>query len=735
VEEVEKLKSGAPGYDVRVPQKSPVSLTTHDHIALITIDNPPVNALGPEVVDGLSQAIAEVARDPGIRAAVVIGAGRTFVAGADIKGLEQLAWGSETGLPEMHDPLQRIEDLPKPVVMAMHGTALGGGLELAMAGHYRVAVPDAQMGQPEVNLGIIPGAEGTQRLPRLVGMDKAIEMCVSGKPIKARDALAAGLIDRIVEGDLATAAMAFAREMAEAARPLPKTRDRIDRLPSREQLPAMLQAGRELARKTRRNLEAPLAVVDALEAAATLPFDEGCQKEREVFFTCVRSDQAKALIYAFFAERGASRVPGVTKDTRATTVSSVAIVGAGTMGGGIAMACANAGLNVRLTDATQGALDAGLATIKKNYDVSVARGRFTPAMVDERLARIQAQVGYGGFDKADLIIEAVFENMALKKEIASALDAVARPDCIVATNTSTLNIDEIAAAARRPATVIGLHFFSPANVMRLVEIVRGAATSSETIATALTVAKRLGKVGVVVGNCPGFVGNRMMFPYMYEAQFLVEDGATPEQVDRALTDFGMAMGIFAVDDMAGLDVAWRVRKELNQFSEPGARKPLVSDALCEMGRFGQKAGKGWYQYGADRKAVPDADVLALIERLASGAGITRRSFTAAEIVERTIYALINEGARVLDEGYALRAADIDVIYLSGYGFPAWRGGPMFYADRVGLNTVYERVAAFHRDLGDRWTPAPLLERLAREGRTFQEFDRSRAGSELAAPRA
>lgn len=712
-----------------------MSLTTHDQVALITIDNPPVNALGPEVVDGLSRAIEQVARDPSIRAAVVIGAGRTFVAGADIKGLEQLAWGSETGLPEMHDPLQRIEDMPKPIVMAMHGTALGGGLELAMAGHYRVALREAQMGQPEVNLGIIPGAEGTQRLPRLVGMERAIEMCVSGKPIKAADALAAGLIDRIVEGDLATAAMSFAREMVGSSGPLPKTRERIDRLPSRDQMPAMVQAGRELARKTRRNLEAPLAVVDALEAAATLPFDDGCRKEREVFFKCVRSDQAKALIYAFFAERGASRVPGVTKDTRTMPVSSVAIVGAGTMGGGIAMACANAGLRVRLTDATEAAIDAGLATIKKNYDVSVARGRFTPEMVAERLARIQPQVGYDGFGQADLIIEAVFENMALKKEIAAALNAVAKPDGVIATNTSTLDIDEIAAAARRPATVVGLHFFSPANVMRLVEIVRGAATSSETIATALAVAKRLGKVGVVVGNCPGFVGNRMMFPYMYEAQFLVEDGATPEQVDRALTDFGMAMGIFAVDDMAGLDVAWRVRKELNQFSETGARKPLASDALCEMGRFGQKAGKGWYQYGADRKPVPDPEVLALIERLASGAGINRRSFTATEIIERTIYALINEGARVLDEGYALRASDIDVIYLTGYGFPAWRGGPMFYADRVGLKTVYERVATFHREFGDRWTPAPLLERLAREGRTFQDFDRSRAGSEMAAPRA
>ena len=715
-----------------VAQNPTISVAMHDQVALITVNNPPVNALGTEVVEGLSAAIDDVGRNPSIRAAVLIGAGRTFVAGADIKGLEQLAWGSETGLPEMHDILKRLEDLPKPFVMAMHGTALGGGLELAMAGHYRVAVADAQMGQPEVNLGIIPGAEGTQRLPRLVGMEKSIEMCVSGKPIKARDALAAGLIDRIIDGDLATGAMAFAREQIGAGA-LPKTRERTDKLPPRDQLPAMLQAGRDLARKTRRNLEAPVAVVDALEAAATLPFDDGCQREREVFFTCVRSDQAKALIYAFFAERGASRVPGVTKDTPVASVKSVGIVGSGTMGGGIAMACANAGINVRLTDAAQPALDGGMATIKKNYDVSVARGRFTPEMVQERLARIQPQIGYDGFGTVDLVIEAVFENLALKKEIAAALNGIAKPDCIVATNTSTLNIDEIAAAAQRPATVLGLHFFSPANVMRLVEIVRGAATSSETIATAMAVAKRLGKVGVVVGNCPGFVGNRMMFPYMYEAQFLVEDGATPEQVDRALTDFGMAMGIFAVDDMAGLDVAWRVRKELNQFSGPGERKPIVSDALCEMGRFGQKAGKGWFKYSDDRKPTPDPEVQSLIEGLTTQAGITRRTFAPHEIIERTIYALINEGARVLEEGYALRAADIDVIYLTGYGFPAWRGGPMFYADRVGLKKVHERVAAFHRELGDRWRPAPLLERLAREGRTFQDLDRSAA--QLATPHA
>ena len=709
-----------------------VTLSVDQGVALIRIDNPPVNALSPDVIDGLEATLDQASRDASVRAIVIIGAGRTFIAGADIKGLEQLAWGSDSGAPEIHMLLQKLEDSPKPVVMAMHGTALGGGLEVAMAGHYRVAVPDAQMGQPEVNLGIIPGAEGTQRLPRLVGLEKAIEMCVSGKPVKAADALSAGLIDGIIEGDLAGGASAFAREMAARDGSHPKTRERQDKLPPANALPGMLAAGRELARKTRRHLEAPVAVVDALEAAATLPFAQGCAREREIFFNLAKSEQAKALIHAFFAERGVSKVPGISKDTAATPVNRVGIVGAGTMGGGIAMACANAGIAVRLTDATAAGLDAGMATIRKNYDVSVKRGRFTPAMVEERMSRIVPQVGYDGFDQVDLVVEAVFENLALKKEIAAALDKVVKHGGIIATNTSTLDIDDISGATGRPAQVLGLHFFSPANVMRLVEIVRGAATSPETLATALAVAKRLGKVGVVVGNCRGFVGNRMMFPYMYEAQFLVEEGATPQQVDDALTGFGMAMGIFAVDDMAGLDVAWRVRQELNQFSEPGARKPLVADRLCEMGRFGQKTGKGWYVYGDDRKPQPDPEVLSLIEQLAVANGIRRRSFTKEEIIERTIYALINEGARVLDEGFALRAADIDVIYTNGYGFPAWRGGPMFYADRVGLKKIYDRVSAFHQELGSRWAPATLLAQLAKEGTTFKELDRRRASAMVGA---
>ncbi len=703
-----------------------VTSALHDDIAVITINNPPVNALSQEVADGIDAAVAAAQRDPAARGIVIAGAGRTFVAGADINALEGLAWGEGGGAPEMHDILGRLEDGPKPVVMALHGTILGGGLELAMAGHYRVAVTDALMGQPEVNLGIIPGAEGTQRLPRLVGVEKAIEMCVTGKPVKAAEALAIGLIDRIVEGDLVSGAVRFAREAAAQRVTHPQTRAKTDRLPGLDALPALVAAGKELAKKTRRNLEAPRAVVDAIAAAATLSFDEGCVRERGIFNDCAKSEQCKALIHVFFAERGASKVPGISKDTPVVPITTVAIVGAGTMGGGIAMAAANAGLNVVISDTGSEQLEAGLSRIRANYDTSMKRGRFTAEGVQERLGRIRTAVGLDGVASADLVIEAVFESMALKKEIFQKLDGIAKPDAILATNTSTLDIDQIAAVTRRPEKVIGLHFFSPANVMRLLEIVRGAKTSDETLAAALGIAKRLGKVGVVARNAPGFIGNRMMFPYMYEAQFLVEDGATPEQVDRALTDFGMAMGIFAVDDMAGVDIAWRVRKELNQFSEPGARKPLVADKLCEMGRFGQKTGGGWYRYGEDRKPLPDPDVLTLIEQTTAAAGIKRRPFTNEEIVERTIYALINEGARVLEEGVALRAADIDTVYVSGYGFPAYRGGPMFYADRVGLKKIHDRVSALHREHGQRWAPAPLLTRLAKDGSSFREWDATQA---------
>jgi 3-hydroxyacyl-CoA dehydrogenase len=702
-----------------------VNLTTQDGVAVITINNPPVNALSPGVPEGLVAALDAAEKDPASRAIVILGGGRTFIAGADIKELELAAAGRGSGPPEFHAILSRIEDSTKPVVMAIHGTALGGGNEVAMAGHYRVAVADALIGQPEVNLGIIPGAEGTQRLPRLVGVQAAIDLCVSGKPIRAPEALKLGLIDRVIEGDLLAGAVAFAHELVQSGAPLRKTRELYDKLGSEFVDASIFSAGRDQARKTRRNMIAPLKVVDAIEAAVNLPFDEGCRKEREIFAELIETDQARALIHAFFAERAVSKIPDIPKETPVYNIGQVAIIGAGTMGGGIAMACANAGLSVLLKDVDQTALDRGMAAIRKNYDGSVKKGRFSQEIMDRRMALIHPQLTYDGFNQADLIIEAAVEKMELKKRIFAEIDRIAKPDCVLATNTSTLDIDEIASATSRPPSVIGLHFFSPAHVMRLLEIVRGKNTSKEVVATALAAAKKLGKVGVVVGNCRGFVGNRMMLPYMREAQFLVEEGATPEQVDRALTNFGMAMGIFAVDDMGGIDVQVHVLEESKHLRKPGARMPLVLNKLFHMGRLGQKTGAGWYRYGEDRKPVPDPEVHALIEAAAREGGIARRHITDEEIVERCLYIMINEGAKILEEGYALRAADIDVIYLTGYGFPAYRGGPMWYADTVGLKKVRDRVREFQAQHGEFWEPAPLLNRLADRGETFAAWDRSR----------
>ena len=703
-----------------------VEIELQDRVAVIQINNPPVNALSAGVPEGIAEAIQAAEANASVRAIVVIGAGKTFVAGADIKQLEALAWNEGPGAPNLHQLLKQIEDCAKPVIMAIHGTALGGGLELAMAGHYRIAVRDAQLGQPEVTLGIIPGAEGTQRLPRLVGIEKAIEMCVSGKSLKAPEALAAGLLDSIVEGDLRAEAVSFALRVVELGQPIRKTRERQARLNAQPTLEAALAAGRDLASKTKKNLMAPLRAVEAIGAAASLPFDEGCVRERQLFDACVQSDQCRALIHAFFAERGVSKIPGIGKDVVVAPLQKVAIVGAGTMGGGIAMACANAGIPVLLKESQPDALEAGMAAIRRNYDVSVKRGRFTADQVTQRMASIHPQLDYAGFETADLVVEAVFENMELKKKIFRELDAIINPACILASNTSTLSISELADVTERPGKVVGLHFFSPANVMRLLEIVRGRSTAVETVAAGLALAKRLSKVGVVVGDCPGFVGNRMMFPYMFETQFLVEEGATPEQVDHALKQFGMAMGMFEVDDMAGIDVACRVRQELRLFARPGERKPLVQEKLYEMGRYGQKAGKGWYVYGEDRKPSPDPEVLRLIRTMSHAAGIAQREFTDTEILERSLYGLINEGARILEEGHVQRAADIDVIYINGYGFPAWRGGPMFYADTIGLPRICERIREFERQMGDRWKPAPLLLRLAEEKKSFREYDKERA---------
>jgi 3-hydroxyacyl-CoA dehydrogenase len=705
-----------------------VRYAKENNVAVITIDNPPVNALGPGVAEEIVAALSQAEGDADVRAIVVIGAGKTFVAGADINQFAKMRASRECG-PGHTAFLLRVEDCAKPIVMAIHGTAFGGGLELAMAGHYRVATTDAKVGQPEVKLGIIPGAGGTQRLPRLAGVAKAAEICSLGEPLKAPDAFAAGIIDKLIENvsdasQLQSVAVAIAQDLAgKSAR---KTRDRNEKLNAITVAAQteIFAAARDTARKKMRGRHAPYAAIDAIEAATRLPFEQGCARERELFIDCLFSDESSALIYAFFGERAVAKIPDVPKETPVRSIRSAAVVGAGTMGGGITMVFANAGIPVLMKETEQAALDRGLATIRSNYANSVKRGRFTQQYADERLALITPTLSYDAFSEADIVIEAAFESMALKKEIFAELGRVCKLDAILASNTSTLSIDEIASATSRPDTVIGTHFFSPANVMRLLELVRGAATSKETIATCMQLSKRLGKVGVLVGNSRGFVGNRMFHPYRREAQFLVEEGASIEAVDHALYDFGMAMGPLSVADLAGLDIGWRIRKEHRHLEKNGVRQPFAEDKLCEMGRFGQKTRAGWYLYDDQRRQLPDPEITALVRTWSGEKGIEQREISAQEIIERCIYALINEAARILEEGFALRAVDIDIIYLHGYGFPAHRGGPMWYADTVGLKNVYDRVCEFERIHGENWRPAPLLKRLAEHGKTFADFQRS-----------
>jgi 3-hydroxyacyl-CoA dehydrogenase len=698
---------------------NPIVTTTDKDIAVITIDNPPVNALSPGVPEAIWAAIDEANSDPAIRAVIIIGAGRTFVAGADIKEFGKITSGASPRR-SLLPFLLHVEDSSKPVVMAIHGTAFGGGLELAMAGHYRVASPTAQAGQPEVQLGIIPGAGGTQRLPRLVGVAKAVEMCAEGKPIPAVEAAALGLFDQLIEGDLLAGALAFAREIA--GKPAAKTRERNEKLGAAAENAQIFAAARSAAAKKQRGMKAPLMAIDAVEAATTLPFEQGCQAEAKLFQERLFSDQSKALIHIFFGEREVAKIPDIPRDTAVVAVKRVSVVGSGTMGGGIAMVFANAGIPVLLKDVNEAALDLGMGKIRKNYLTSVERRRFTQAFVDERLKLITPVLSYDEFHDLDMVVEAVFEGMALKKSVFADLDRVCRPGAILATNTSTLNIDEIAQATSRPEAVVGTHFFSPANVMRLLEVVRGKKSSKEVIATCMQLSKKLGKIGVLVGNCRGFVGNRMFGPYRREAQFLVEEGAEVEAVDKALVAFGMAMGPLATADLAGLDVSWRIRKEYRHLEKPGIRKPFAEDRLCDLARYGQKTQKGWYQYDDSRRAGVDPEVNGLLSKWRAEAGIPQRQISPEEIVDRCIYTLINEGARILEEGYALRGVDIDIIYVNGYGFPAYRGGPMWYADTVGLAKVYQRICELEQQHGELWAPAPLLKQLAKEGKTFAEFN-------------
>ncbi len=697
-----------------------VSVSMSGDIAVVTIDNPPVNAMAQNVRAGLKQAFTGLVGRKDVKAVVIGCKGRTFVAGADIGEFD-----SGIAPPGYHEVLGLIEDCAWPVVAAVHGTALGGGMEIALASHYRVALDTARFGLPELTLGIIPGAGGTQRLPRLIPLEAAADLMLSSKPMPAAQARELGLVDAIVSGDIIEGGIAFARELVAKGAGPRRTRDQAVR--GADNSAELLAAKRAQVAKTMRNRQSPLGLLDALEAAVTLPFAEGLKAEATISDKLVPATEARALRHLFFAEREVRKIPGLATGVKPRAIASVGIVGAGTMGGGISMCFANAGVPVTLLDSTQAALDRGMATIRKNYERSVMRGSLKPEQLEQRMLLVTPTLDYAAMGAADLVIEAVFENMALKKEIFAKLDAVARKGAIIGTNTSTLDIDAIAAVTKRPEDVVGLHFFSPANVMQLLEIVNAKRTAPDVLLSALETAKLIKKTGVVAKVCYGFIGNRMMDPYAREAEHCLLEGATPEQVDGALEKFGMAMGILAVFDMAGVDIGYLTRLERKHLlpDDPTFYRP--DTMLNERGWLGQKAGRGYYRYDSARKRSPDPEVVEIMRAEGKRLGVEQRQPGEKEIQERCLYAMINEGARLLEEGIALRASDIDVVYTSGYGFPRYRGGPMFYADTVGLKTVYARVLEFRRTLDAcYWEPAPLLEKLAKAGSSFSAWQAERA---------
>jgi len=685
-----------------------VALRQDGNVAVIAVDNPPVNALSHDVRTALADGFSRARDDAKTEAIVLTAAGRTFVAGADITEFDKPPMS-----PSLSEVIALIDAINKPVTAAVFGTPLGGGLEITLACHFRIAAAGTRLGLPEIKLGLIPGAGGTQRLPRLVGMEKAAAMILSGDPIPAEDALAAGLIDEIFEGDPATAGITFARKVLSEKRPLTRARDREDKLADLRANPKAFDEIVAANTKRARGLDAPAAAIEVLRAAINVPVDDALKMEREAFMRLRAGDQSKAQRHIFFAEREAAKIPGLSKDVKPREIKRAAVIGAGTMGGGIAMCFANAGIPVTVIETSAEALKRGLGTIEKNYKASAARGGMSEADVGKRMSLVNGVTDMNATKDADIVVEAAFEEMGVKREIFGTLDKVTPAQAILATNTSYLDVNEIARSTSRPASVLGLHFFSPANVMRLLEIVRGADTAPEVLATALSVARTIKKVPVVVGVGHGFVGNRMLRIRSIEAERLLLEGALPQDVDGALTDFGFPMGPFAMSDLAGLDVSWRMRKAQGTRAE-------IADQLCEAGRFGQKTGKGFYIYeSGSRTPRPDPEVEALIAATSKRLGMTRRPIDRKTIVERLIFPMINEGARILEEGIALRSGDIDVIWIYGYGFPLWRGGPMFYADTVGLSYIRDHLREFAKLTGDRrHEPAPLLDRLASEGRGF-----------------
>ncbi len=679
-----------------------VRTARRERVLVVTIDNPPVNALSPGVAEAIAEAVRAAQADAAVDAIIVTGQGPTFVAGADIKEFGRIVAG-ERPMIDLYPLFNEIEDSAKPVIMALHGMALGGGLELALAGHYRIAYADTRLGQPEVKLGLIPGAGGTQRLPRLVGLEAALDICVFGEPVDARRALQLGLVDAVVT-DLLDAALAFARAKPRTRR----TRDKSVQPIDPQQASALAD---RVARETHRRLRhqtAPLAAAEAVWASASLPFEEGLQREAQLFADCLYGEQSRALIHAFFGERTVARIPDLTRDVTPFQVQRAAVVGAGTMGAGIAQCYANAGIPVLLADADPEALARALALIRAAYEAQVEKGRLIPKEAQNRIALITPAPAWEGFDRCDIIVEAVFEDLDLKKRLFADLDAAARPGAILASNTSTLDIDALAASTRRPELVVGHHFFSPAPVMKLLEVVRGSSTSAQVLATSMDLARRLNKIAVVSRNSFGFIGNRMFLPYRSQAIAIAEEGAEPWTVDKALVDWGLAMGPLAVGDLSGLDLFSRMKQIAQQLGHGHLDAQTFEDRLVGQGRLGQKSGAGWYLYCDDRKPIPDPDVERQLRLYAAEMAIPQRDFTPERIAERCLDASINEGARLLEEGVALRDVDVDIVYLYGYGFPAWRGGPMFYATRTGKKKFHERLLRRYETRGPFWKPSDWL---------------------------
>jgi 3-hydroxyacyl-CoA dehydrogenase len=687
---------------------TPVEFRRDGNVGVILIDNPPVNALRHDVRVGIMDGLKAARDDDAVKALVIACKGRTFIAGADIT-----EFGKPPKAPSLLDLIAALDEMPKPTIAALHGTPLGGGFELALGCHFRVAAPGTRPGLPEIKLGLLPGAGGTVRLPRLIGAEKALQVILSGDPMPMKAAVADGIIDEIIEGDLLVGTTAFARRVVEEKRPLKRLRDRDEKLAAARANPQVLSELITPAIRRARGTRAPMACLDAVKNALSMPFDQALKRERELFVELLMGEESKAQRHLFFAEREAAKVPDLPDSVKPREIKRAAVIGAGTMGGGISMCFANAGIPVTIVENSADALKAGLGKIEKNYRATAARGGLTPEDVDKRMALIKGVVDIEATADADMVIEAVFEEMPIKKEVFSKLDRIVKKGAVLASNTSYLDINAIGATTSRPGDVLGTHFFSPANVMKLLEIVRGDKTSPEVLATALAVSRKLGKVPVVVGVCDGFVGNRMLRARSIEAERMLIEGALPQEMDAAIVEFGFPMGQFAMGDLAGLDIGWRKRKA-------GGQRAEVIDALCEMGRFGQKTGKGFYRYeGGARTPIPDPEVEALIVATSKRLGVTRRHIDKKEIVERMIFPMINEGARLLEEGIARRPGDIDVVWVYGYAWPVWRGGPMFYADTVGLPYIRDQLAKFAVHSKDKnLEPAALLKKLAAEGRGF-----------------